>query len=59
VLGTTGGDREKLVSRHIALHSNCAQVLAQVSEAVAARAYAVIAPQMGMQLVAFQVSFYR
>ena len=60
-MGTTGGDRAKLVR----LHSHAARVwlfthrLPQEAEVLQARTYAVIAPQMGKQLVAFQVRLRR
>jgi len=53
VMGTTGGDREKLVRSPLVSASLHAPP--KVADAVAAGAYAVIAPQMGIQLAAFQV----
>jgi hypothetical protein len=63
-MGTTGGDRAKLVRsaiRRVASHVCVLTALtaAQEAEVSAAGAYAVIAPQMGKQLVAFQVSTRR
>jgi hypothetical protein len=56
-MGTTGGDRAKLV--RLTMRSGvCLPVtyrLPQEAEVLQARTYAVIAPQMGKQLVAFQV----
>ena len=56
-MGTTGGDRAKLV-RLNARSCVCLVLTYQIpqeAEVLQARTYAVIAPQMGKQLVAFQV----
>ena len=57
-MGTTGGDRAKLV-RLNARSCVCLVLTYQIpqeAEVLQARTYAVIAPQMGKQLVAFQAS---
>ena len=64
VMGTTGGDRAKLVRAGLArtvvvLAAQRAICCAQEAEVSAAGAYAVIAPQMGKQLVAFQARALR